>query len=71
MNVRLLKSIMVLAGDENFVNDLARIINKSRATASKIFKGKRQCTPKEIKAIAEHYTITDENVIKIFVEGEK
>lgn len=71
MNVRLLKSKMVLAGDENFVNDLARVIGKNRRTASKVFAGKRQCTPKEIAAISAKYALSNENVIEIFVEGEK
>ena len=48
MNVKLLKSKMVLYGDEDFVKDLADLLNITRQTASAKLNGITPFTQPEI-----------------------
>lgn len=69
MNVKILKSKMVLAGDEDFVTNVAEVIHKSRQTAGSKLSGKVEFTLSEIALISKHYGFTGEE-LKNFVEGE-
>lgn len=70
LNVKMLKAKMILFGDENFIERLADVLNVSRQTASAKLNGSRPFTQPEISAIAKHYQMTDDEIRKIFVEGE-
>lgn len=69
MDVKLLKSAMVLFGDENFTDALAHVLNVSRQTAASRLNGTTEFTQKEIAIIANRYELTDEEIRKIFIEG--
>ena len=66
-NINLLKSVMARAGDIVFVECLAKILNISRATASKKLNGKADFLQSEISIIAERYNLTADEIKKIFV----
>lgn len=70
MNAKLLKSKMVLHGDEEFVTALSILLKVSRQTASAKLKGEREFTQTEIALISKHYCLNDEEIRKIFIEGE-
>ena len=70
MNVKLLKSKMVLYGDEDFVKDLADLLGITRQTASAKLNGITPFTQPEISTIAKHYQMTGDELQEIFVEGE-
>lgn len=70
MNAKILKSKMVLAGDEDFVNSLSKILGVSRQTASTKLNGESELTETEIKKLAVHYNMTDEDIRQIFIEGD-
>ena len=70
MNVKMLKSTMVLFGDEDFVNTLALILNVSRQTAASRLNGTTEFSQSEIAIIAKRYELTDEEIRKIFIEGD-
>lgn len=70
MNVKLLKMKMVEAGDEDFSKSLASILNVTRQTASAKLKGDSELTQSEIAIVAKHYQLTDEEIRKIFVDGD-
>lgn len=70
MNVKMLKSKMVLAGDEDFVDAIASLLNVSRQTASAKLNGEREFSQKEIALISKHYNLNDEEIRKIFIEGD-
>lgn len=70
MNVKILKSKMVLCGDEDFVKAIANILKVSRQTASAKLKGESQFTRDDIALISKHYCLNDEEIRKIFIEGE-
>ena len=64
----MLKSTMVLYGDEDFVNTLALILNVSRQTAASRLNGTTEFSQSEIAIIAKRYELTDEEIRKIFIE---
>lgn len=68
--MQLLKSKMVLYGDEDFSNCLADIIGTSRQTASAKLNGQSKFTQPEISLVAKRYNLTGEEIRKIFVEGD-
>ena len=70
MNAKMLKSTMVLYGDEDFVNTLALILNVSRQTAASRLNGTTEFSQSEIAIIAKRYELTDEEIRKIFIEGD-
>ena len=70
MNAKMLKSTMVLFGDEDFVNTLALILNVSRQTAASRLNGATEFSQSEIAIIAKRYELTDEEIRKIFIEGD-
>lgn len=61
---------MVLCGDEDFVKAIANILEVSRQTASAKLKGESQFTRDDIALISKHYCLNDEEIRKIFIEGE-
>ena len=61
---------MVLFGDEDFVNTLALILNVSRQTAASRLNGTTEFSQSEIAIIAKRYELTDEEIRKIFIEGD-
>lgn len=70
MNVKLLKSKMILYGDEDFVNSISKLLHITRQTASAKLNGKSEFTQTEIAIISKHYCLNDEEIRKIFIEGE-
>ena len=66
----MLKSTMVLFGEEDFVNTLALILNVSRQTAASRLNGTTEFSQSEIAIIAKRYELTDEEIRKIFIEGD-
>lgn len=70
MNVKMLKSAMVLFGDEDFVRAIASILNISRQTAASRLNCTTEFTQTEIAIIANRYQLTDEEIRKIFIEGD-
>lgn len=71
MNAPLLKSKMILYGDEDFVNALAGVLNVSRQTAAAKLNNESECTRPEIAKISKHYSLNDEEIRKIFIEGDE
>lgn len=67
MNVKLLKSKMVLYGDEDFVTAISKLLEISRQTASSKLHGKTKFTQTEIATISRHYGLTAEEIRLIFV----
>lgn len=61
---------MVLCGDEDFVKAIANILEVSRQTASAKLKGESQFTRDDIALISKYYCLNDEEIRKIFIEGE-
>lgn len=70
MNGRLLKSKMILFGDEDYVSSLANLIEVSRQTASAKLKGDSDFTQTEISTIARHYNLNGDEIKEIFIEGD-
>lgn len=70
MDAKMLKSKMVLHGDEDFVKKIADILEISRQTASAKLNDKSKFTDDQIKLIAEHYRLDDDDIRKIFIEGD-
>lgn len=70
MDVKLLKSKMVLAGDENFVKVLATLLEVTRQTAAAKLDGSSEFTQREIALISKHYHLNDEDIRRIFIEGD-
>lgn len=67
MNERLLKSKMILYGDEKFVYALSQLLNITRQTASAKLSGESEFTQTEIAVISKHYRLTGEEIRQIFV----
>ena len=67
MNVKLLKSKMVLYGDEDFVSAISKLLEISRQTASAKLHGKSNFTQPEIAIIARRYSLSADDIQKIFV----
>lgn len=70
MNAKLLKSKMVLYGDEDFVKAIAELLGITRQTASAKLNNNSELTQSEIVLISKHYGLSDEEIRKIFIEGE-
>lgn len=69
-NTNLLKSKMIAAGDENFVQAIADLLNCSRTTASKKLNGELQFSQSEIAVIADHYDLSADEIKQIFIGAE-
>ena len=68
----LLKSKMVLAGDDDFVQCISIILGVSRQTASDKLYGKSEFTQTQITELANHYGWTAEEIEQIFLQrGEQ
>ena len=67
MNALLLKSKMILYGDEEFVNAISKLLNISRQTASAKLSGESDFTQSEIRTISNHYHLSAEDIKNIFV----
>lgn len=70
MNAKMLKSKMVLFGDEDFAKAIANLLEISRQTASAKLNCERDFSQTEIALISKHYCLNDEEIRKIFIEGE-
>lgn len=62
---------MILYGDEDFVNALANVLQVTRQTASAKLNNTSECTQTEIATISKHYNLNDEEIRKIFIEGDE
>lgn len=67
MNALLLKSKMILYGDDNFVLAIAKLLDISRQTASAKLSGESDFTQSEIRTISNHYHLSAEDIKNIFV----
>lgn len=67
MDVKLLKSKMVLYGDEEFVTAISKLLVISRQTASAKLNGASDFTQSEIKQISQHYHLSADDIKNIFV----
>lgn len=68
-NTNLLKSKLIAAGYENFVADLATILDISRSTASEKLNSKKPFTQPEITKISNVCHLSATEVIEIFMLG--
>lgn len=66
-NTNLLKSKMIAAGDENYVEVLASLLNISRTTASKKLNGNTTFNQLEIAVLAARYNFSNDDINEIFV----
>lgn len=71
MNIKLLKSKMVLFGDEDFIKSMSTLLEITRQTASAKLSGKTKFTQDEIALISKHYNLDDDEIRKIFIEGDE
>lgn len=69
-NSTLLKSKMILYGDENFSKNLSDLLGISRQTAASKLCGKSSFSQHEIAVIAKRYCLTNEEIRKIFIEDD-
>ena len=60
---------MVAAGDTDYINKLATLLDVSRTTASKKLNGEKSFTQQEIAVIAAKYNLSAEDIKEIFVDG--
>lgn len=70
MNIKLLKSKMILFGDEDFVKAISQLLEITRQTASAKLNGNSKFSQTEVAMISKHYALTDEEIRKIFIEGD-
>lgn len=70
MNVKLLKSKMILYGDEEFVTAISNLLKITRQTASAKLSCESDFNRTEIALISKHYGLTDEEIRRIFVEDD-
>lgn len=68
-NTNLLKSKMVAAGDENFVQCLADLLKCSRTTASKKLNSELDFDQTDIGIIADRYNLSGDEIKEIFIVG--
>lgn len=66
-NTNLLKSKMVVVGDEDFVKCIADLLICSRTTASKKLSGELEFTQGEIAILADRYNLSAEEIKSIFI----
>ncbi len=69
-NSLLLKSKMILYGDEDIIKCLSDLLEITRQTASAKLNGISEFSQTEIALISKHYCLNDEEIRKIFIEGE-
>lgn len=69
-NTNLLKSKMLIVGDEDFIKALSSTLNISRTTASKKLNGKATFDQSEIATLAKKYMLSAEDIKEIFVGAE-
>lgn len=69
-NSMLLKSKMILCGDEKFSQSLSDLLGVSRQTATNKLCGKSSFSQHEIAVIAKRYCLTNEEIRKIFIEED-
>lgn len=69
-NSMLLKSKMILCGDEKFSQSLSDLLGVSRQTATNKLCGKSSFSQHEIAVIAKRYCLTNEEIRKIFIEDD-
>ena len=67
MNIRLLKSKMVLAGDN--VPTLAEYLGQSDTNVYNKLSGKISWTVRDICMIGNRYDLTNDEIVEIFIEG--
>ena len=67
MNAKLLKSKMVLYGDEDFVSAISKLLDIARQTASAKLNNESDFTQTEIATISRHYALSSEEIRLIFV----
>lgn len=68
LNVKLLKSKMVLYGDEDFVTAISKLLEIARQTASAKLHGKSDFTQTEIAIISRRYSLSADDIQKIFID---
>lgn len=66
-NINLLRAKMAEAGCINFITELAEILQISRGAASLKMNNKSPFKQAEIKALADKYEMTPEDIQRIFV----
>lgn len=66
MNIRLLKSKMVLAGDN--MDDLAEYLGQSRQNVYNKFKGKIVFSLQDVSAVSKRYDLTNAEIFEIFIK---
>ena len=66
-NTNLLKSKMIAAGDENFVQCLSDVLGCSRTTASKKLNGELPFSQTEITKLAKRYSFSGDDIKNIFI----
>ena len=66
-DTRLLRSKMVLFGDG--VGDLCEQLNQSRTNVQNKLRGSIMFTLNDIRIISKRYSLTDREIVKIFIEG--
>lgn len=71
LDVKLLKSKMVLYGDEEFVTAISKLLVISRQTASAKLNGASDFTQSEIKQISQHYHLSADDIKNIFVGDDE
>ena len=67
MNIRLLKSKMVLAGDN--VPMLADFLGQSETNVYNKLSGKINWTLRDIGMITNRYNLNNDEIVQIFIEG--
>lgn len=58
---------MILYGDEEFINDISKLLEISRQTASAKLNGASDFTQSEIRQISQHYHLSADDIKNIFV----
>lgn len=71
MNVKLLKSKMILYGDEEFINAISKLLEISRQTASAKLNGVSDFSQSEIRQISQHYHLSADDIKNIFVGDDE
>ena len=67
MNIRLLKSKMVLAGDN--VPMLAEYLGQTETNVYNKLSGKINWTLRDMGMISNRYDLTNDEIVEIFIEG--
>ena len=70
-NTNLLKSKMIIQGDQYYVESLMDLLKISRGTASRKLNGQSPFNQVEIQLIAKKYQLTDEEIRLIFFDEKE